>query len=82
MKVVAINGSPRKGGNCAQMLEVLGKVLDVHNFKISQLDSAYLDDPIFIRICTRSFKVKADYLVCKLTLVRSTEYLFVIIDLV
>ena len=27
MKVVAINGSPRKGGNCAQMLEVLGKVL-------------------------------------------------------
>ena len=28
MKVVAINGSPRKGGNCAQMLEVLGKVLE------------------------------------------------------
>ena len=27
MKVVAINGSPRKDGNCAQMLEVLGKVL-------------------------------------------------------
>ena len=27
MKVVAINGSPRKGGNCAQMLEVLGGVL-------------------------------------------------------
>lgn len=27
MKVVAINGSPRKGGNCAQSLEVLGKVL-------------------------------------------------------
>lgn len=27
MKVVAINGSPRKGGNCAQMLEVLGDVL-------------------------------------------------------
>lgn len=27
MKVVAINGSPRKGGNCAQMLEVLGSVL-------------------------------------------------------
>ena len=26
MKVVAINGSPRKDGNCAQMLEVLGKV--------------------------------------------------------
>ena len=24
MKVVAINGSPRKDGNCAQMLEVLG----------------------------------------------------------
>ena len=29
MKVVAINGSPRKDGNCAQMLEVLGTVLDV-----------------------------------------------------
>ena len=28
MKVVAINGSPRKGGNCAQMLDVLGKVLE------------------------------------------------------
>ena len=28
MKVVAINGSPRKDGNCAQMLEVLGKVLE------------------------------------------------------
>lgn len=28
MKVVAINGSPRKGGNCAQMLEVLGGVLE------------------------------------------------------
>lgn len=27
MKVVAINGSPRKGGNCAQCLDVLGKVL-------------------------------------------------------
>ena len=27
MKVVAINGSPRKGGNCAQMLEVLGGVV-------------------------------------------------------
>ena len=28
MKVVAINGSPRKGGNCAQMLDVLGRVLE------------------------------------------------------
>ena len=28
MKVVAINGSPRKDGNCTQMLEVLGKVLE------------------------------------------------------
>ena len=28
MKVVAINGSPRKDGNCAQMLEVLGKVFE------------------------------------------------------
>ena len=28
MKVVAINGSPRKGGNCAQMLDILGKVLE------------------------------------------------------
>ena len=32
MKVVAINGSPRKDGNCAQMLEVLGKVLEGEKF--------------------------------------------------
>ncbi len=26
MKVIAINGSPRKGGNCAQLLEAMGEV--------------------------------------------------------
>ena len=39
MKVVAINGSPRKGGNCAQMLEVLGEVLEREGiaFEVCQL---------------------------------------------
>ena len=38
MKVLAINGSPRKDGNCADMLEVLGKTLEKEGIEFEVLD--------------------------------------------
>ena len=45
MKVVAINGSPRKGGNCAQMLEVLGKVLEQEGIEFEAVSYTHLTLP-------------------------------------